>query len=305
MTPPLDLNLLTVFDMLYQQRSVTRTADRLGLTQSAISHALRRLRSAVGDPLFVRTGRVLQPTARAEAMAGAVREGLARLESALAPAGFDPATAQRAFTLAAGAYFCALLVPGLVAALRDAAPGVTLRVVPIDDGLLAAFDAGLVDLALGAFDRVPARLVAAPLFAEELVWIAAAGHPLAHGRHSHDALLAMPRVQIGPPRPFGMPDALRSQGGFAARAVADPTPRRSGDDAAVAGMVYDAATAIAIVVRTDLIALVPRRAALGAPVTRLAVAGDATTLDLAMLWPRAAQDDAGRHWLCAQVAAAV
>ena len=82
----LDLNLLAIFDAVHELRSVTRAAERLGLTQSAVSHALRRLRDTVGDPLFVRDGRRLQPTARATEMAPAVRDGLAHLRGAVAPA---------------------------------------------------------------------------------------------------------------------------------------------------------------------------------------------------------------------------
>ena len=92
-----DLNLLRVFDTLYELRSVTRAASRLGLTQSAVSHALGRLRRAIDDPLFVRAPGGLQPTARAVEMAPGVREGLVQLRGALSPTLFDPASAVRRF----------------------------------------------------------------------------------------------------------------------------------------------------------------------------------------------------------------
>ena len=79
----LDLNLLRVFDTLFEMRSVTRAAGKLGLTQSAVSHALRRLRDALDDPVFVRAPGGLQPTARAIEIAPGVREGLAQLRGAL------------------------------------------------------------------------------------------------------------------------------------------------------------------------------------------------------------------------------
>src|SRR3569623_925529 len=122
----MDLNLLRVFDAIFEVRSVTRTAERLGLTQSAISHALGRLRQAFGDPLFVRHPTGLQPTARAIEIAPGIREGLAQLQQALAPSPFDPATANRRFRINAGAYFCALLVPELIARARKLAPGWSL-----------------------------------------------------------------------------------------------------------------------------------------------------------------------------------
>ena len=111
----LDLNLLRVFDAIFELRSVTLTAERLNLTQSAISHALGRLRQAFGDPLFIRHPGGLQPTARAMEIAPGIREGLAQLQEALAPTPFDPATARRRFRITAGGYFCAVLVPELIA----------------------------------------------------------------------------------------------------------------------------------------------------------------------------------------------
>src|SRR5687768_3687274 len=90
----LDLNLLLVLEVLLAERSVTRAARRLGLSQSATSHALARLRVALDDPLFVRTSRGLAPTAKASRLAGPLRQAMSELRSALVdPAAFDPATA--------------------------------------------------------------------------------------------------------------------------------------------------------------------------------------------------------------------
>ncbi|WNO54497.1 LysR family transcriptional regulator [Stakelama saccharophila] len=291
-----DLNLLRVFDTLYEERSVTRASERLGLTQSAVSHALRRLRDMLDDPLFVRAARGLQPTPRAIEIAPGVRTGLDQLRSALAPSQFDPAIAERGFTLAAGSYFCALLVPKLVARTRVTAPGISFRIVPQGAQLLSELDESVVDLALGAFSRVPPRLTAQPLYREELVWIAAAGHPLSAGPVSTEALEAQPRLRIAPARPF---EALRSagpQGDLERHAIAE-------SDAAgrtPAATVYDALTAIATVARTDQIALVPERfvrdrgheaiAVLDAP-------GQAHGIELSMLWHSKFDADAGLTWL--------
>src|ERR1700735_2875784 len=102
--PSLDLNLLRVFDALAEEGSVTRAGARLGLTQSAISHALGRLRYVLQDDLFVRGPDGMRPTARAQEIAPRLREGLHRLQLALAPMAFDPVAAQRRFTIAASAY---------------------------------------------------------------------------------------------------------------------------------------------------------------------------------------------------------
>ena len=305
----LDLNLLAIFDAVHELRSATRAAERLGLTQSAVSHALRRLRDTVGDPLFVRTGGRLQPTARAIEMAPAVREGLAHLRGAVAPGAFDPATATRRFTLAAGYYFCLLLVPLLIERLRASAPAVGIRIVPVGGDLPTELDDGVVDLALGAFGPVPTRLHQRILFGDELVWIAATGSPLVGQRLSAARLLATPCLQVGTPRPFGVPQALIGEGGLDLRGVADTVNRRGGNDAQDRGIVYDALTAAMIVARTDLIARVPRRiagsAAVRSTVAILTTEDDPVRLELGMVWSAKFEADAGLSWLRTQVVAQV
>src|ERR1700748_686087 len=97
----LDLNLLRLFDALAEERSVTRAGARLGLTQSAVSHALSRLRHALQDELFIRGPDGMRPTARAEEIAPKVRQGLEQLLAAVAPADFTPAETRRRFSVAA------------------------------------------------------------------------------------------------------------------------------------------------------------------------------------------------------------
>ena len=114
----LDLNLLTVFDMLMQERNVTRAAERLHLSQSTVSHALGRLRQALDDPLFVMSRREMMPTERAKALASPVRQALAMLEQGLRQAkDFDPANAQRVFRIATPGSVEHGLVPMLVEGL--------------------------------------------------------------------------------------------------------------------------------------------------------------------------------------------
>src|SRR6478609_7113684 len=113
MTTP-DLNLLRVLDVMLEERSVTRTGARLGLTQSAVSHALNRLRYALGDDLFVRGFSGMQPTPRAADMGAQVHAALVQLQAALAPSDFSPAASERRFSLVAGSYPCAVLAPALV-----------------------------------------------------------------------------------------------------------------------------------------------------------------------------------------------
>ncbi len=144
-----DLNLLVALDALTQERSVTRAAARAGVSQSAMSHTLRRLRELFADPLLVRGqgGMVLTP--RAEALVVPLRSGLTSLARLLAqPDPFDPATARRAFRIVSPDLFDVLLLPALLQDIGAAAPGVDFAVVPMPSNLNASLETGDIDLAI-------------------------------------------------------------------------------------------------------------------------------------------------------------
>lgn len=149
----LDLNLLKVFDAVMEARSASRAAARLGVSQSAVSHGLARLRAATGDPLFLRTAAGLQPTARAERLAEPVREALLLATRALLPeeeTEFDPAARRQEFRIGAGDYAAAVLLGGLVAEVAAQGWDIGLAVRPIDRRSAPdLLDAGEIDLALG------------------------------------------------------------------------------------------------------------------------------------------------------------
>jgi len=126
----LDGRLLQLLLAVVEERSVTRAAERLGVTQSAVSHLLDKLRQITGDPLVVKAGRGIVPTARAQGLAGRARMLLEDLRAFATPEGFDPATLQACFTIAANDLQCDLLLPPLLQRLRARSPGVTLRVIP-------------------------------------------------------------------------------------------------------------------------------------------------------------------------------
>src|SRR5437868_1869824 len=138
----LDLNLLRVFDTLIDERSVTRAGERLGLTQSAISHALNRLRFMLNDDLFVRVADGMRPTPRASEIAPRLREGLLQLQLALDPAEFLPEHTDRRFTIACTEYVGTVLMPGFIARVRALAPNAELRIRPSNMGVAEALLAG-------------------------------------------------------------------------------------------------------------------------------------------------------------------
>jgi DNA-binding transcriptional LysR family regulator len=190
----LDLNLLKVFDAVMSERSLTKAAQQLSLTQPAVSNALRRLRDALGDELLVRKGRALEPTARGQELWQAVSDALKRLQAALAPSVFEPEGATTTFVLTMADATAAELMPPLVALITQQAPGVSLRVVPLttrDPRRL--LDEGHADLALGHFPAAMSDLTARAqageavsflhhrLFQGDYVCVMRKGHPLAEG----------------------------------------------------------------------------------------------------------------------------
>lgn len=178
----LDLNLLKAFAALLDEGSVTRAADRLALTQPAVSGMLQRLRENFGDPLFVRTRRGIAPTSRALALADGVRHVLATIDTMLQPPLFDPASADQTLTLAATDYALRAVVAPFMAALHRQAPRMRLAVLPIDDARVQGqLERGELDLALMTPESCPAGLLTRHLFDETYICALRRGHPAAQG----------------------------------------------------------------------------------------------------------------------------
>ena len=157
----LDLNLLRVFDEVMAERSLTRAARNLSLTQPAVSNALRRLRDTLGDELVQRSGQGMAPTPRAVAIWPAVREALRQLQESLIPNEFVPAQASLTFVLAMADATAASLIPGLNDIFEQEAPGAALRVVPLTTrDPRKMLDEESCDLAVGYFPSVVPDLTA-------------------------------------------------------------------------------------------------------------------------------------------------
>lgn len=171
-----DLNLLTAFEALMGERNVTRAGARIGLSQPAMSAALRRLRDLVGDPLLVRAGGAMHPTPRAIELAGPVHEALAQIRLALGPRAFDPASAQQRFNLTTADYSELVILPGLMRALAGRAPGVDLRVVNSDRvSGVELVESGDADIAIMPFPHGVSHLRTCTLFHDSHHCIAAEG----------------------------------------------------------------------------------------------------------------------------------
>lgn len=241
----IDLNLLVLLRALLSERHVTRAARRVGLSQSAASHALSRLRELYGDPLLVRRGRVLELTPRALLLVPELKQGLSQLESTLEPAqAFDVSRARRRFTIAAADYFQSLLGP-LLQRISLEAPGFQLSFVGFTSAL-EPLDSGQADLALLVSTPLPAGYSARRLFSDGFVCMSRRHHPSKLGKRiSLAQYLAAKHLVVAP---GGTPGSL-----------VDSELERRGHQRQVVASVSSFLAAPIVVSRSDLLTTGPER----------------------------------------------
>lgn len=283
----LDLNLLKALDALLDERSVTRAADRLSLTQPAVSGMLNRLRESFDDPLFVRAQRGIVPTLRAEQLATPVKQLLADIEGMLQPQTFDPLTASMTIRIASTDYALRAVVVPFLSALRKQAPNIRVSVQPVNhQELQSQLDRGEIDLALVTPEAVTPGLRAIALFDESYVCVMRADHPDAlKSTLSLDQFCALEHALVSP-----------SGGGF--HGVTDEALEKLGRSRRVTVSVTSFLVLPEILMRSDLIAVVPRRLALHNVGLRVLeppveIPGFGKTLT----WHERTHRDAGHHWV--------
>jgi DNA-binding transcriptional LysR family regulator len=292
-----DLNLLLAFDALWTERQVTRAARRVGLTQSAMSHALRRLRTQLEDPLFLSTPQGLKPTARAQALAPSLSEALALLRRVLAaPERFSPTKLRRTFTVATTDYGNMVVLPRLMQRLAAGAPGVQLIVRHLSDSSERELAAGELDIVIiGATEPSYESVRGEALFTEGFVSLMRAGNPAARRRLTLERYLALQHVLISP------------QGD--GEGMVDTELRRIGRSRHIALRVPHFLAAPLVVSSTDYIVTLPERFARAvARQHRLIVVRPPVRVpefSTSQLWHARSDEDAGHRWLRQQVKHAV
>jgi DNA-binding transcriptional LysR family regulator len=194
----LDLNLLPVFDALIRVGNVSRAAEELAMSQSAVSHALKRLRLFFGDPLFMKTGSGMQPTPRALELREPVLSVMGTVRSELlVREGFDAASSTRVFSLLLTDMGELIFLPKLIARLRETAPGCTLRTLQIPmRQVQAVLESGEGDLALGSLHAVPEGLFQQQLFTRSFVTIVNRRNRKIGETLSRDQFLAMEHIVV-------------------------------------------------------------------------------------------------------------
>jgi DNA-binding transcriptional LysR family regulator len=283
----LDFNLLKALDALLDERSVTRAAERLNLTQPAVSGMLTRLRDSFDDPLFVRAQRGIVPTLRAQQLAVPVKQLLSDIEHILQPQAFDPITASMTLTIASTDYALRAVVVPFLSALRVQAPSIRVAVQPVDNqNLLSQLDRGDVDWALVTPDSTAAGLHAAKLFDERYVCVMRADHPDAVGE-----TLALDRF-------CALDHALVSSSGGAFQGVTDQALARIGRSRRVTVSVSSFLVLPEILMASDLIAVVPRRLATKSNgLIMLEPPVDTPGFSKTVAWHERTHHDPGHKWL--------
>lgn len=284
-----DLSLLLILRELAKERRTTAVANQLGLSQSAVSHALARLRDLLGDPLFVRRSNGLEATPRCLQLLPKVEAliGLAR-ELVEADAAFAPATTNRTFTLAGSDMVLAKLVTPLIARLRQAAPRARIGFrAAVGAGALEHVQRGEADIALGRFGKLPGALIAEPLFKETFKVIARKRHPALSRGLNLKRYLALDHLLVS------------SRAGYVGRV--DEALQKQGLARNVVASVPLFLQAFASVSRTDLIATVPeclaRAHASDFELVTCACPVKIETFDVVTVHSRAAATDPGLAWL--------
>lgn len=243
----LDLNLLKVFDAVMREGNVTRAADRLGLSQPAVSNAVGRLRSHLKDDLFLRGPGGMLATPRAEELAGPIRHILTMLEETLDDVSFDPATSERTFRLVAVDLGTSVLLARLAAYLGQHAPHVNIRMYQARGRSYEMLDRREADFALIPMHGLPAHYGRMELEPVDFVVMMRAGHPLAQGPLTIERFVSFPHLVVslkGSDR--GFVDDILDQKGVSRR---------------VAMTITNFATAPGIVAASDLIITAPKRLA--------------------------------------------
>lgn len=285
----LDLNLLLIFDAVYGERSITKAALKLHLSQPTVSNALARLRERLQDPLFERTANGMLPTARAKALADPIRQALNTLERGLrGDDRFDFARADREFVIAVEDYGESVILPGFIQWLAEVAPGVRVRIraetsAPIKGELRD----GTVDLALDYFPLQEARYQHRCVLTETLMCLSRRDHPGLSERMTLETYLAMRHIVLGTPAN--------------ARPMIDLALSKRGLQRQIAVTVPHFISMPVMVQSTDMVCTLPRRMAqLYADNFRLKshpLPLRVPQFPLYLIWHDSQVADAGHRWL--------
>jgi len=283
----IDLNLLVILRALLRERHVTRAARQVGLSQSATSHALGRLRELCDDALLVRHGRTLALTPRAARLLPGLERGLSELQGVLrSEPAFDPKRARRSFSLGMADYGQALLLRPLLRTLQLAAPGIDLNVVTFPN-VPELIESGSLDLAILVTGTTATGLSTHDLFDDGFVCMVRKGHPQVRGNLTLDQYLSLRHVLVAPTGTAG--------------SFVDTELERRGLARRVALRVSNFLVAPMVVAETDYISTMPerlaRRMAKSLPLRLVPPPFEVPRFGLSLVWHPRLDDDPAHRWL--------
>jgi DNA-binding transcriptional LysR family regulator len=284
----LDLNLLLVFDAVMSELNVTRAADKLSMTQPAVSKSLTRLRRAFSDDLFIKVQSGVKPTPKAMKLWIPIRNGLAEIRQVTEPSSFDPATSAATFTLAMNDYVASLFAIPLIQRLEQTAPNINVRIVPstnIDAPLL--LEQSEIDLACGAISSSKSRLRTQQLFTDYYVCGMRKEHPLAKRKLTLEQFVGANHLLI----------TLTGE----ATGFIDRTLQEKGLQRRIVMTVNQFALAPSVLANSDLIAAINYRSvqrspfALALHLTELPF--EQSSIKVCMMWHERKSRDIAHSWL--------
>ncbi|WGS53290.1 LysR family transcriptional regulator [Paraburkholderia sp. D15] len=289
----LDLNLLPVFDALLRTRSTTRAAEELRLTQSAVSNALKRLRTAFDDPLFVKTSDGMLPTEFAQTLARPISDGLSTIRDAVeTKSSFDPSTSDRTFHIYVSDIGQMVFIPRLMADLAVSAPN--LKIVTVETTQKEAQQAMAIsgiDLAIGLFMNFSSGFHERRLFREHYVAMVRREHPTIHSKLTLKRFLDAAHAVYTP--------TAGSHAVF--ENAVERLFEQQGKPRQVSVHLAHSMGLSALIAASDLLICVPSRLAdalqASSALSTFALPFDTPSFDIAEIWHERYQHDAGHQWL--------
>ncbi|WP_438862477.1 LysR family transcriptional regulator [Neptunicella sp.] len=285
---PQELNLLMVFDAVMTERSITRAADRLAMTQPAVSNAVSRMRAVWKDELFVKDGRNIQPTVYAQNLWNQIKHPLGLLADAVDPREFDPATAKRSFRISMADIFVDMLWAPLRQIIEREAPGIDIHAIPYTlTNAEQLLDDARVDMVVGAINKTPSVIRSEHLMTPCYVCAMRPGHELAKANLSLKEFAAADHLLVSlSGDPTGMTDAALLQEGLTRR---------------IACTVNHFSAVVPLLKNSNLIAVVPT-ATVEMAIINGELAATKAPLDIQMsqlssLWHKRQDRDGGLIWL--------
>jgi DNA-binding transcriptional LysR family regulator len=284
-----DLNLLVIFTTIMEQRSISKAANELGLSPSAVSHALRRLRTMLNDQLFYRTAKGLEPTERAKDIAVRVEDGLSHLSGAItAQQQFVPAESKRVFSMQLAGYVSGFFLPSFSNRIRDEAPGITIDILPFPVSTDTPWDRVDAQIRLTPGRLKPKAVRSRRLMADDIVVLMRPDHPNASEPMTAELYTRLPHVKL-------------SQASTGTTVIDDSLAQR-GLERHSALIVSSWDPIPDVLMRTDLIAIAPKQLLSLDPRLKHLKSAPLPLEDVVfsfdLCWDQTSEKESGHKWLC-------